>query len=139
MFLGNDMSVQALLKYGYISRRTCNALLRNRLKTLGDILDYIKGNERRLLQLDSFGRKAFTEISTLLKYNSIEGGKTLDADSPQTGEKATIETYKLTTIQELYNKGKLSLRSLNALRYKGLITVGDIIVTKQENYKTFVI
>ena len=127
MFAGKDISVHALLEYGYISRRTCNALLKNGLKTLGDILNYIKGNEQRLLQLDSFGRKAFTEISSLLKNNSIEESKTLDADSPQAEKETTIEIYKLTTIQDLYDRRLISFRSLNALLHSGINTVGDLI------------
>lgn len=137
MILNRDNSAVDLCKYGYISRGTLNKLHRNGLRTIGDILDYMKGDESRLLELRSFGKKSLTEIHESFQNVSIDiGDNSINNETFQAKDETDNESLRSIvqsslsaeiSISHLYDSGQISIRSFNALTNAGLNNVDDIL------------
>lgn len=139
MNLNRDTRIEVLFEYKYISRRTYYTLLRNGVRTLGDIIDYTHGDETRLLSLPRMGRKAVTENLNLLASSTLKYNRQNNIDTKILQGKIPSSESNMfsctTTIQELYQKGVISVRSYNALRYTDLYTLKDVVLYIQNNVK----
>ena len=81
----NNTTIKYLRDADFISVRTCNCLHHQGFKTLGDMLEILK-DPVKLMNINGFGRKCYTEIEKILPYINFQ----LDQSEIEDGPKVTF-------------------------------------------------